>query len=330
LHGIEHVYSIDGESPVIQVLISKAEQMTSTIAKYELSAIDGGELPAWDAGAHLDIVVAPEFLRQYSMSGNPSNRTTYQIGVLREEQGRGGSLLMHRIFNKGRKVFVSRPINHFPLIEDANKTFLMAGGIGITPMIAMAHRLYEIGADFELHYSVRSRESMAYLADLKSFPWLDKVEFHCSDENTRLDLSRTFPAFKDGWHVYACGADHYMQAVLDAAERAGFPDGNRHLEYFSVPETPEWIDKEFRLRLVKSGVELNVPADKSAAQVMNENGYKVDIKCSDGLCGVCKCSLISGEVEHRDFVLSGKQREDQIILCSSRALQKHGVIEIDW
>lgn len=329
IDGLAHVYKADTESPVIQVLISKRDEMTSDVIKYEFSAADGENLPAWDAGAHLDIVVAPEFLRQYSMSGNPANRKTYQIGVLREDQGRGGSLLMHRIFNEGRKIFISKPINHFPLHEEASKTFLMGGGIGITPLIAMAHRLHEIGADFELHYSGRTRASMGYLDELGAFAWANRVSYHCTDENTRMDLASFFPMHQEGWHVYTCGSEHYMNAVLAAAEQSKFPEGNRHLEYFSVPETPDWISHDFVLKLSKSGTELPVPAEKSAAEVLNENGYTVDIKCSDGLCGVCKCKLVAGEVEHRDFVLSAEQRRKSIILCQSRATIENGVVEID-
>jgi ferredoxin-NADP reductase len=165
--------------------VTKAERMSDDITKYEFRAADGGDLPEWEAGAHLDIVVAPEFLRQYSMSGDPADRSVYQIGVLREEDGRGGSKLLHRIFAEGRRVFISRPINHFPLDETATRSFLMGGGIGITPMIAMAHRLHAIGAEFEMHYSVKTRDAAGYLEDLASVPWADRVSLHVSDEGTR-------------------------------------------------------------------------------------------------------------------------------------------------
>ncbi len=133
-----HIYKIEGDAPVIRVEITLAEEMTEGVTKFEFRALDDSPLPEWQAGAHMDIVVAPEFLRQYSMSGDPANRDRYQIGVLREDEGRGGSLLMHRIFTPGRKIFISKPINHFPLAAEATRSFLMGGGIGITPMIAMA------------------------------------------------------------------------------------------------------------------------------------------------------------------------------------------------
>ena len=120
-----------------------------------------------------------------------------------------------------------------------------------------------------------------------------------------------------------------MQSVLDTAEANGFPEENRHMEYFSVPEAPEYENFDFTLKLEKSGKEFTVPADKTAADVLNENGFHVDVKCSDGLCGVCKCGLVSGEVEHRDYVLSRKQREHEIILCQSRAAKEGGVVVVD-
>jgi len=324
-----HIYTNDGPSPVVRVEVSKVDKMTSDVTKYEFRAIDGSDLPAWTAGAHLDIVVAPYYLRQYSMSGNPSDKSVYQIAVLREDTGRGGSKLMHRIFNEGRKVFISTPINHFELTDDATKTFLMGGGIGITPMIAFAHSLHAKGADFELHYSASRRSDAGYLNDLATVPWADRITYHFSDESQRANFDEILHEYKNGWHVYTCGPEQYIGGVIAAAEKHGFPEQARHFEYFSIPELPEYENHDFTLRLAKSGTELHIPANKSATDVLNESGIAVDVKCSDGLCGVCKCGLITGDVEHRDFVLSGKQRESAIILCQSRAAKANGVIEID-
>jgi reductive dehalogenase len=323
-----HRYIVPTDAPVIAVRVSKVAVMTDDITMYEFEALDGSDLPQWDAGAHLDIVVAPELLRQYSMSGDPKDRRKYQIGVLREDEGRGGSALLHRIFNEGRRVFISKPINHFPLNEDATKSYLMGGGIGVTPMIAFAHRLHDLGRDFALHYSCASRDNAGYLNDLAAMPWADKVHLHFSAENTRADLDAITKAAPKGSHVYTCGPERYMTAVMDSATAAGIPEEGRHLEYFNLPETPDYENHPFSIKL-KDGRVLNVPADKSGTDVLLENGILIDVKCSDGLCGVCQCGLISGDVEHRDFVLSAKQRESRVILCQSRAKQPEGVIEID-
>ena len=327
--GAVHVYTADGQSPVIQMEIAAADVIADGVTRYDLTPVGGGEVPEWEAGAHLDIVVAPEFLRQYSMCGDPADRSKYQIAVLREPAGRGGSALMHRIFTPGRRIFVSRPINHFPLADTATRSLLMGGGIGITPMIAMAHTLHAQGRDFALHYSGRSRKAMGFLPELAKMPWAGRVHLHISDEDTRADLGMILGHYQPGSHVYTCGADRYMAAVMEASEVAGYPDEARHLEYFSVPEVPDYENHAFTLKLATSGRSLTVPADKTATDILAENGIHVDVKCSDGICGVCKCGLVSGDVDHRDFVLSKAQRKDAIILCQSRAAEKDGVIEVD-
>ena len=324
-----HKYHVPSNSPVIQVVVSKVEEMSSLVTKYEFKTLDGSDLPKWEAGAHIDIVVAPEFLRQYSMSGNPADRSKYQIGVLREDEGRGGSKMMHRIFSQGRKIFISKPINHFELDENKPKTFLMGGGIGITPMIAFAHRLQALGKDFEVHYSTSVMEYAGYLQDLKSASWSDKVFFYFTDQGTRADFRSILGSYKKDFQIYICGPENYMNSLNEVAGEIGFPEDFRHLEYFSVPDEPDYINYDFRLKLSKSKKEFLVPLDKTAADILNENGYQIDVKCSDGICGVCKCGLVSGKVEHRDFVLSKKQKETQVIICKSRASEDGGMIEID-
>ncbi|WP_238366351.1 4Fe-4S dicluster domain-containing protein [Mesobacterium pallidum] len=317
------------EAPVIETRVTKVVQETPGITRYTLQRPDGGDMPAWTAGAHVDVVVAPEYLRQYSLTGDPARRDAYEIAVLREDSGRGGSLLMHRIFAEGRRVFLSHPENHFPLVEDAPFSFLMAGGIGITPMIPFAHRLHALGRDFALHYSVPSRSAAACLSDLAQAPWSDKVRLHVTEEGTRADFETVLAQNVPGPQLYTCGPDRYMDAVLTAARAARMPDEALHREYFSVPDAPERENFPFRLRL-NDGTEIAVPADRSAAEALIDAGFPVDLKCSDGLCGVCKCGLRGGDVDHRDYVLSAKQRETALILCRSRAVDPDGIMEIDF
>ncbi len=316
-------------APVMRVKISKADVQTDGITKYEFSSLDGAPLPKFEAGAHLDVVIAPEFFRQYSLSGDPADQSKYQIGVLREDEGRGGSALLHRIFTEGRKVFVSKPINHFPLESSLTKAFLMGGGIGVTPMISMAHSLHREGRDFEFHYSCKNEAAASFLTDIKTAPWFDKVHLHFSDDGTRADLDKILSTYKPNWHLYTCGPDRYMGAVLMAALRQGWPDEALHKEYFSIPETPDYENFDFTLKLAKSGRDIPVAANQAPTDALAAAGIHVDVKCSDGICGVCKCGLVSGEVEHRDFVLSNKQRKTNIILCQSRAASEGGVVEID-
>ncbi len=325
----EHVYTADrGESPVLQVVIARAEALGDRVKLYEFARPDGAPLPAFEAGAHIDVVVAPEFFRQYSLMGDPADPARYTIAVLREDEGRGGSRLMHRIFEEGRRVFISKPVNHFPLVEDAPFTWLMGGGIGVTPMIAMAHRLHALGRDFALHYSAPGHAEAAFLPLLSAMPWAERVHFHISAEGTRADFAAIL-RHRPGAHVYTCGPDAYMAAVLDAASAAGFREEALHREYFTPPATPEYENHPFTLRLARSGREIAVAADQSATEALAAAGVHVDVKCADGLCGVCACRLVSGAAEHRDFVLSNAERKEKIILCQSRAATPGGVLEID-
>ena len=319
----------EGDSPVLRVVVSKVKKMGPEVTQYEFSSLDGSPLPEYQAGAHIDVVVAPEYVRQYSLSGDPSDRSKYQIGVLKELEGRGGSQLLHDIFVEGRKVFISRPINHFPLYEDAERTFLLAGGIGVTPLIAMAHRLNELGRDFELHYSCSNKRTAGFLDDLSSFPWSSEVKTYFSSEGERIDFDALTSQYTEGYHLYTCGSDRYMSAVLESAERQAWPEESLHKEYFSLPEMPEYENYDFTIRLANHDKVIHVPETMSAAEALLDAGFQLDLKCSDGLCGVCKCRLLSGQVEHRDHVLSQQQRENNMITCQSRAKEPGGEIVLE-
>jgi reductive dehalogenase len=312
-----------GEPPVFPVVLVQREEMAEGIAKYRLARPDGGELPPFDAGAHIDVVIAPEYQRAYSLAGDPADRSAYVLGVQREDPaqgGRGGSALMHRVFREGRRVFVSRPSNVFALHEDATHSLLFAGGIGVTPMLAMAHRLHALGRPFALHYSVPSRARAGFVADLADVPWADRVHWHVKDEGGRADLAALVRPFVPGHHLYTCGSPRYMDAVFAAATTAGWPQEALHREYFSVPEDPDRIDRPFVVQLA-DGRRLDVPVGRSATEVLAAAGVAVNVKCSDGLCGVCALpydAAASGAVEHRDVVLSARERQDRVILCCAR------------
>ncbi len=325
----------EGEPPVFPLLLERRVEMAEGVARYELVAPDGQALPPFEAGAHIDVVIAPEYVRAYSLAGDPADRSRYVLGVLRElpgQGGRGGSALMHRAFRQGRRVFVSRPRNHFALHEDASHTLLFAAGIGVTPLIAMAHRLHAIGKPFELHYSAASRRSAGFVAELAAPAWAARVHWHFKDEGKRADLPALLPRHVPGMQVYACGAPHYMDAVFEAAAAKGWPDEAMHREYFSAPAAEAWVNLPFVLTLERSGRRLDVPADRSATEVLAAAGVTIDVKCSDGLCGVCATrydAAASGEVEHRDFVLGRKEREQRVILCCSRTRHAGEVIVLD-
>ena len=318
----------DGPPPVFPVILKRREEMADDVARFEFVAAKG-DLPKFDAGSHVDVVIAPEYLRQYSLAGDPADNSKYVLGVQREPEGRGGSMLMLRAFREGRRVFISPPRNHFPLQEDATKSFLFAGGIGITPMLTMAHRLHALGREFELHYSARSRPFAAFMSDLAQVPWHNRVRMHMKDEGARADFEALLPPYEDGIHLYTCGSPRYMEGLFAIAAAKGWPDEALHREFFTVPEQPDYVNEPFILKLARSGRTIEIPADKRATDVLTEMGIVVDTKCSDGICGVCSTRVLSGTPEHRDHVLSKKEREQKMILCCSRASEPGGTIEID-
>ncbi|GAB4036238.1 MAG: hypothetical protein Fur0014_02630 [Rubrivivax sp.] len=321
----------DGEPPVFPVRLVRREEMAPAVAKYEFAAMDGGALPRFEAGAHIDVVIAPEYQRAYSLAGDPADVSRWVLGVQAEDPkagGRGGSALMHRAFREGRCVFVSKPRNHFPLDEDAPFSLLLAGGIGVTPLIAMAHRLHALGREFRLHYSVAARAKAGFLSDLQAAPWHDRVRLHVSAEGTRADLATLLAAPPPGARLYTCGSARYMDAVFASALAAGWPEEALRREYFSLPEAPPRENHPFTLRL-RGGRELPVRADRSATEALAEAGVRIEVKCSDGLCGVCARpydAAASGPVDHRDVVLSAAERRGRIVLCCSRAADPGGCI----
>lgn len=319
----------DGPAPVFPVVLRRRSEMTAETARYEFEREDGQPLPAFEAGAHIDVVIAPEYRRSYSLAGDPADRGRYVLGVLKEPRGKGGSMLMHRAFREGRRVFVTPPVNHFPLAEEGRRHLLLAGGIGVTPLIAMGHALHARGSAFELHYSATDRAHAAFVADLERVPWSERVVLHFSAEGGRADFTQLISPWTTGDHLYVCGSVRFMQAAVDAAQARGWPEDCVHREFFAAPEVPARINHPFTLRLSRTGSTVAVPVDLSAAQALNQAGYRVDVKCSDGICGVCSARLLSGEVDHRDHVLSTAQRRSTLLLCCSRAREAGAEIVID-
>ncbi len=321
-----------GEPPVFPVILKSRREFTNDIARFEFTSVDEQPLPPFTAGAHIDVVISPEYPRAYSLAGDPADRSRYVLGVLREAAGRGGSALMHRAFRAGRRVFVSRPVNHFELDESASRTLLFAGGIGVTPLIAMAHRLHALGKPFELHYSAASARAAGFVDELGAAAWSSQVRFHFRDEGRRADLAQLIPPWRADMHLYTCGSPRYMDAVLAIAQQQHWPQDNVHREYFVVPEPPERPSFPFRLVLARSARQFEVPADQSATDVLSAAGIMIDMKCSDGICGVCAVgydAAASDAVDHRDYVLSRQAREQRVILCSSRSARPGGVLTID-
>ena len=295
------------------------------ISRIRFSPLSGGRVSPFTAGAHLDIYLPDvEMWRQYSLCSDPAETGFYEIGVLKDPNSRGGSEAVHRLAVEGAVFDIEGPRNHFPLAEEAEQTVLLGGGIGITPMIAMAKRLHTLGKDFVLHYCTRSEDVTAFKAELDASDFVDKIVYHFDDqaEDQRLDLTRDLPAPDAGAHIYVCGPQGFMDWVISTAEGAGHATENVHREYFSADV--DLSGDSFEVECAESGVTVTIGPDDTIAKALAKEGIKIEVKCEEGVCGTCMTDVLSGEIEHRDQFLTEDEREDGdvIMVCCSRGKGK--------
>lgn len=301
------------------------------VARIRLAPEAGGPVAPFEAGAHLDLFLPElDLWRQYSLCSDPAETRFYEIGVLKDPASRGGSEAVHRLATPGARFTVEGPRNHFPLAETASRSVLFGGGIGVTPMIAMARRLHALGAEFALHYCTRSEPATAFLAELRAAPFADRVAFHFDDQPAaqRLDLARDMPAPAPDLHLYVCGPQGFMDWILAAAEAAGHAPANLHREYFSadVDATGDSFEVEARA----SGVTVTVGPEDSIAKALARAGVRIEVKCEEGVCGTCVTDVLSGEIDHRDKFLTDEEREEgeMICACCSRARGSRLVLDV--
>ncbi|MEP1767806.1 MAG: PDR/VanB family oxidoreductase [Sulfitobacter sp.] len=295
------------------------------IARIRFAPKDGGAIAPFTAGAHLDVYLPEDDLwRQYSLCSDPSETGFYEIGVLKDPNSRGGSLAVHRLATAGAEFKIEGPRNHFPLEEAAAFSVLLGGGIGVTPMIAMAKRLQALGKDFILHYCTRSEELTAFKEELDKAGFADKVVYHFDDQDAaqRLDLGRDLPAAAADTHLYVCGPQGFMDWVISTAEAAGHATANVHREYFSADV--DLTGDSFEVECTQSGITVTVGPDDTIARALAKEGITIEVKCEEGICGTCITDVLEGEIEHRDQFLTDEEREDmdQLCACCSRGKGK--------
>lgn len=301
--------------------VTERLQASDTVAAISLAHPDAGQLPRWKAGAHIDVHVATEdgreLVRQYSLSSDPDDDRVYRIGVLREEHSRGGSETIHRALHPGAAVTVSWPRNNFR-VAPAQEYVFIAGGVGVTPMLAMIKQAELDGANWQLHYAGRSRSSMAFLEELEQYG--DRVHLYPKDEVGRLDIEQVLADPREDCLVYACGPEAMM---LDAERSTGhWPKDALRLERFA----PKIIqrdepDHSFDVEFAGSGVTVTVGADESILEAAARAGLPTISSCEEGTCGTCETPVVSGEVDHRDSILSQSEQEanQTMMICVSRA-----------
>lgn len=317
--------------PLINVVVAAAKTLAEGIVGFELQRADAGSLPAFTAGAHLDVMLPGDVIRQYSLCNDPSETHRYCLGVLKESDGRGGSAAMHEL-KKGAKLQISAPRNNFELEPNAQKTLLLAGGIGITPILCMAHALHARGEDFELHYCARNKSRMAFRKQLEDAPYSDRVQLHFDDgsQAQKFDMDMLAKAPEVGTHLYVCGPTGFMDAVLSRAKES-WPAAALHREYFSadVADT-DGEGRSFKIQISSTGDILEVPAEKSIVEVLADIGIEIPTSCEQGICGTCLTPVLQGTPDHRDLVLTEGEHadNDQMTLCCSRALTDLLVLDL--
>lgn len=317
----------------MDVLVRQIRAETSEIRSFVLEAFPGETLPPFEAGAHVDVFPLPGFCRQYSLVNDPADRSRYVLGVKRELNGRGGSSAMHSQLAEGTRLRISRPRNNFALRKNTGRSILLAGGIGITPLLSMAQTLSARGADFELHYFARSNQELAFRDLITTSSWSNRVFYHFGLVppllNDVLEEILEEPGQDD--LIYLCGPNPFMDVVRSTAENAGWPCNSLVLEHFSA-EPPKLVpgEGEFVIRLAKRGIELVVPSHKPIIDVLREAGVEIKTSCEQGVCGTCLTTVLEGEPEHNDLYLSDEEHEAGKLMtpCVSRAKSKLLVLDI--
>jgi vanillate O-demethylase ferredoxin subunit len=302
------------------------------ICTFELVREDGHALPAFSAGSHIDVHLPNGMTRQYSLCNDPRESHRYLIGVLRDPGSRGGSQGMHDTVMEGSTLRISAPKNHFPLAHGASHSVLIAGGIGVTPVLCMAERLAMTGASFEMHYCTRSRDRTAFAGRIAQAPYAGQVQFHFDDgeEAQKLALPALIGTPKTGTHLYICGPKGFMDWVLGAARAANWPADRLHCEFFSGDVAKSDADEAFEVKLASSGRVVTVPRDKTVVQALAAAGIEVATSCEQGVCGTCLTRVLEGEPDHKDMYLTSEEQaaNDQFTPCCSRALSPLLVLDL--
>jgi len=308
---------------LLQARVTGKTFVADEIAAFDITPIDLESLPAFQAGAHIDVQVPGGPMRQYSLYELPDASHHFRIAVLRDPQSRGGSARMLDAVNVGDVLNISPPRNHFALHPGKHRNLLFAGGIGITPILCMAEQLDREGADFHLHYSGRALSRMAFVDRLSQCGYAHRVTLHRDDGGAQqlLDARATIGPPATDKHLYVCGPTGYMDHVLQAARSLGWDESHLHREYFAAAPIDHSADGPFEIELMQSRLVLQVAADQSAAQALLAAGMDVSLSCEQGVCGTCLTPVAGGVPDHRDLYLTDEERarNDCFMPCCSRA-----------
>jgi ferredoxin-NADP reductase len=313
--------------PELDVVLIGKEPIANEVVLLTMSRLDGEPAPAWSPGAHIDLLLGGQLVRQYSLCGDPQDRSVLQVAVLRESEGKGGSSYVHDHLNEGDQLRVRGPRNHFELIE-ASQYLFIAGGIGITPVRTMVAAAEAKEAQWRLVYGGRSLQSMAFGDELRA-AYGDRVTLHPNDTSGLLDLDSLLGVPRMDTAVYCCGPESLLLAVEEHCRR--WPQGALHVERFAPkPDADSGPRKEFEVELAQTSLTLTVPADRSILEVVNDAGVSVLSSCLEGTCGTCETPVLEGTPDHRDSILTEEERaaNDTMMICVSRSCGSRLVLDL--
>jgi vanillate O-demethylase ferredoxin subunit len=312
-----------------RVKVIEIRQETPGIRSFELASADGAPLPPYAPGAHIDVDVAPGLVRQYSLYEPPGDGDRYFIAVKREPQSRGGSAGIHDGIKAGDLLTISVPRNNFALAENASHSILLAGGIGVTPIVSMAGHLGRTGKSYDFHYFARSAAEAAFLERLEREHG-ERLNAHFDEPAQVADLLRNaLPAYRPGLHLYLCGPAPFMSLVRDMVR--DWPADAVHFEYFVNDLAPSAnAGGAFTVELARSGQRFVVGPDQTIIEVLAANGITVPTSCEQGVCGTCITNVLRGRPDHRDVYMTDEEHAagDKVTLCVSRCLDDTLVIDL--
>lgn len=314
---------------LVKAIVLEAQNVRS----FELVDPEGGELPAFEPGAHIDVHLPQGVTRQYSLCDSPTQRNHYRIAVLEVAASRGGSLAMSRTIHPGDLLEISGPRNLFPVDGEADHSVLLAGGIGITPILCMAEQMARSGRSYELHYCAKTPAHAAFLDRLAPLVASGNAFVHFDNGNlgAGLDLEALLRTCSKGAHLYYCGPAGFMHAAREAS--AHWPRHTVHCEYF-VPETSlaspsiPAHNVDFQVLLDRSQVAVRVPPSMSILQAVRDAGIECNSSCETGMCGACRVRYLDGTPEHRDLVLSDEERRSFVLICCARSISEYLVLDL--
>lgn len=314
---------MDPATDRLAVNVVARRSLAPGIAEFTLAPTAGGALPDFSPGAHITVETPSGAMRRYSLVNDGASPEAYVIAVKREPESRGGSASMHDEAQIGSALSIIPPENDFELVA-APRHLLIAGGIGVTPILAMARKLSAEGKPFRMIYCTRSAEDAAYLEDVRS---LGSAIIHhdAGDRGKAYDFWDHF-AEPGPEHVYCCGPAGLMEEIK--AVSGHWPEGRIHFEDFKPVEIVRPDDAAFKVTLAKTGRTIEVPADRSILEALRDAGERTASSCESGTCGTCKCTLVEGDVDHRDMVLMDEEKRNRIMICVSRARAGDLVIDL--